>query len=191
MKKIFTATLFIMILVTFVFIQPSMSQDASKSTKGVKIFNEKGFGYSIQYPADWVYNKQQAHILLFSRKEGADKYVPIVGIQNLLSTKSRGGKFKNTSAVIDDFQNQLKITKHAKVFPAEPYVYNRSNMTLAGQQFVAEYNYKGVNNKQYLVVLPRINGDVFHVFIYSAPADQYEKYLDTAKAMLDSWIIEK
>jgi hypothetical protein len=191
MKKILITALFLVILSAFVFVQPTISQDAAKATKGVKIFNEKGFGYSIQYPADWTYNKQAAHILLFSRKDGADKYVPIVGIQNLLSTKSKGSKYQSVNSVIEDFQNQLKITKHAKVFPAEPFVYNRQDLKLAGQQFLAEYNYKGANHKQFLAVLPRVNGDVFHVFIYSTPIEQYDKYFATAKTMLDSWIIEK
>lgn len=191
MKKVFLIVLFVMILSVFAFSQPALSKDSEKTAKGVKNFNEKGFGYSIQYPADWIYNKQAAHMLLFSRKEGTDKYIPIVGIQNLLSTKSKDGKYQNTAAVIEDFQNQLKITKHAKVFPSEPYIYNRNNLKLSGQQFLAEYNYRGANLKQYLVVIPRANGDVFHVFIYSTPVDQYEKYLDRAKAMLDSWIIER
>ncbi|MCX5807763.1 MAG: hypothetical protein NTX36_00035 [Proteobacteria bacterium] len=181
MKKICNILFFVIILSAFVFIQPVLSQGAAKATNGVKIFQEKGFGYSIQYPADWIYNKQAAHILLFSRKEGIDKYVPIIGIQNLLSTKVKEGKYQNISAVIEDFQNQLKITKHAKVFPAE----------LAGQQFLAEYNYDGKNSKQWLIVLPRASGDIFYVFIYSAPIEQYDKYLSVTKAMLDSWIIEK
>lgn len=191
MKKICNILFFVIILSAFVFIQPVLSQGAAKATKEVKIFQEKGFGYSIQYPADWIYSKQAAHILLFSRKDGVDKNVPIIGIQNLLSTKIKGGKYQSIGAVIEDFQNQLKITKQAKVFPAEPFIYNRNDLKLAGQQFLAEYNYKGKNNKQWLIVLPRVGGDIFHVFIYSTPAEQYDKYLGTAKAMLDSWIIER
>ena len=191
MKKICNILFFVIILSAFVFIQPVLSQGAAKATNGVKIFQEKGFGYSIQYPADWIYNKQAAHILLFSRKEGIDKYVPIIGIQNLLSTKVKEGKYQNISAVIEDFQNQLKITKHAKVFPAEPFIYSRNDLKLAGQQFLAEYNYDGKNSKQWLIVLPRASGDIFYVFIYSAPIEQYDKYYGAAQAMLDSWIIEK
>ncbi|MCX5816820.1 MAG: hypothetical protein NTX75_11370 [Proteobacteria bacterium] len=191
MKKICNIVFFVIILAAFVFIQPALFKDAANATNELKIFQEKGFGYSIQYPADWIYNKQAAHILLFSRKEGVDKYVPIIGIQNLLSTKVKEGKYHSISAVIEDFQNQLKITKHAKVFPAEPFIYNRNDLKLAGQQFLAEYNYNGKNSKQWLIVLPRANGNVFHVFIYSAPVEQYDKYYGAAKAMLDSWIIEK
>lgn len=193
MKRMPNILFFAVIVLCFIFVLPVLSQGVgyAANTKGVKLFQEKGFGYSIQYPADWVYHKQAAHILLFSRKEAADRYIPIVGIQNLLSTKVKGGKYQNLMAVIEDFQNQLKITKHAKVFPPEPYVYNKRDLRLSGQQFIAEYNYKGVNNKQFLVAIPRLQGDVFHVFIYSAPVEQYEKYFYTVKAMLDSWIIDK
>jgi len=193
MKKFFDILFFAIILSCFLFVLPVFSQGTAKITvtKDLRLFQEKGFGYSIQYPADWIYKKQDAHILLFSRKEGADKYVPIIGIQNLLSTKVKDGKYRNIMAVIEDFQNQLKITKHAKVFPPEPYIYDKRGLKLSGQQFVAEYSYKGIDNRQFLVVVPRLNGDIFHVFIYSAPIDQYDTYYDTAKAMLDSWIIEK
>ena len=191
MKKICNIVFFVIILSAFVFIQPALFKDTANAANELKIFQEKGFGYSIQYPADWIYQKQAAHILVFSRKEGADKHVPIVSIQNLLSTKIKGGKYQSISAVIEDFQNQLKITKQAKVFPAEPFIYNRNDLKLAGQQFLAEYNYEGKNNKQFLVVVPRAGGDIFYVFTYSTPIEQYDKYFDTAKAMLDSWIIEK
>ena len=193
MKKGFDILILLFILSCFLFVVPVFSQGTAKAvvTKDVKLFQEKGFGYSIQYPADWIYRKQDSHILLFSRKDVAEKYVPIVGIQNLLSTKAKDGKYPNLMAVIEDFQNQIKITKHAKVFPPEPFIYNKRGLRLSGQQFIAEYNYRGVNNKQYLVAIPRLNGDIFHVFIYSAPENQYDIYFDTAKAMLDSWIIEK
>jgi len=191
MKKICNMLFFIIILAAFVFIQPALFNDAAKAANGVKIFQEKGFGYSIQYPADWIYSKQAAYMLLFSGKEGVDKYVPLIGIQNLLSTKVKGGKYQSTSAVIEDFQDQLKITKKAKVFPAEPYIYSRNDLKLAGLQFLAEYTYNGKNSKQWVIVLPRASGDIFYAFIYSAPIEQYGKYYDAVKTMLDSWIIEK
>jgi len=36
------------------------------------------------------------------------------------------------------------------------------------------------------VVIPRKGGEIFHAWVYSAPEDLYEKYLPSAKMMLDS-----
>ncbi len=151
-----------------------------------KVFQESGYGFVMNYPQDWEYTKRAGHMIIFTKKGGADANVPVVGVQNLLSTKVKGGKHEDVGAVLADFENQLKITKYARVYPAEPFVYGKKGLKITGRQFVADYVFRDKNYKQLVVVIPRKDGEIFHAWVYSAPEDLYEKYLPSAKAMLDS-----
>jgi len=153
------------------------------------IFKESGYGYTLTYPNDWAYAKKSPHIIVFAKKAGAN--APVVGVQNLLSKKVKDGKYTDINAVAADFENQLRITKQAKVYPVETYTYNKNGVKLTGKQFIAEYIFKNNNFKQLVIVIPRKNEEIFHVWIYSAQAEQYDKYLPTVRAMLDSWIISE
>jgi hypothetical protein len=153
------------------------------------MFKEGGYGYTLTYPNDWVYVKKSPHIIVFTKKVGTNANAPVVGIQNLFSKKIKDGKYSDMSAVVADFENQLRITKQAKVYAAEAFTYNKNGVKLTGKQFMAEYVFENKNFKQLVIVIPRKNEEIFHVWIYSAQAEQYDKYFPTVKAMLDSWVI--
>jgi hypothetical protein len=154
-----------------------------------RLFQESGYGYTMAYTQDWEFTKRSAHIIIFTKKEGADANLPVVGIQNLLSAKAKGGKHKDVNAVLADFENQLRITKYARVYAAEPYLYNKKGLRLMGKQFIADYVFRDKNYRQWVVVMPRKNGEIFHAWVFSAPEDLYDRYFPSAKAMLDSLVI--
>jgi hypothetical protein len=156
-----------------------------------RLFQESGFGYTMTYSQDWEYTKRSAHIIVFTKKEGADANLPVVGIQNLLSAKVKGGKHKDVNSVLADFENQLSVTKYARVYPSEPYLYNKKGLRLVGKQFVADYVFRDKNYRQWVAVIPRRDGEIFHAWVFSAPEDLYDKYLPNAKTMLDSLTISE
>ena len=114
-----------------------------------------------------MYTFQAPHIVVFSAKKGAVGEATI-SIRNFNSTMTSGGKYKDIDSVIDSLLNQLKTTKNVKVYDPEPYTYSEGQMTLTGKQLVTEYSLQGEKYKQWVVVLPRVTGDVFHVwsFVY-------------------------
>ncbi len=189
MKKIYGYFIYFVVLVNIAFVNPLIAAEAGKDRNPSKIFHEKGYGYTINYPQDWAYVKQSPHIIVFTKKEGIDANMPAVGIQNLFSTMVKDGRYKDVGAVLADFENQLKATNRAAVYPTEGYTYSVRGSSLAGKQFVAEYVLKDKSYKQWVVVIPRKSGEVFHVWIYSAPAELFDKYLAVAKTMLDSWML--
>jgi hypothetical protein len=181
MKRIHIIFLSVVLFLGFMFTAQLSAAD--------KMFKESGYGYTLTYPEDWVYSKKSPHIIIFTNKTETNERTPVIGVQNLFSKKIKGGKYGDMNAVIADFENQLKITKHANVYPVEIYTYNKNGVKLSGKQFMAEYVYKNSNYKQWIIVIPRKNGELFHVWIYSAQAEQYDKYFPTVRTMLDSWVI--
>lgn len=149
-----------------------------------KVFQEKGFGYTIEYPADWIYTTQSTHTVIFGWKKEAE-----VSIHNLLSTKHKEGQYKDIDAIIEEYEKQLKTAQDAKIYHPEPFVYKKDGVTLTGKQFMAEYTLQGERYKQWMIIILRNDGEVFHVWIYVSPVKRYETYLGIAKAMLDSWVI--
>ena len=182
MKRINIAFLCVVFLLSLI-ISPLCAAD--------NVFKENGYGYTLNYPENWTYVKKSPYVIVFTKKTGTDVNAPVVGVQNLLSTKVTGGKYENMDAVIKDFENQLKITKQAKVYPAETYVYDKNGVKITGKQFMAEYVFKNNNYKQLIIVIPRKNGEMFHVWVYSATAGVYDKNIATFKAMFDSWMIKE
>jgi hypothetical protein len=181
MKRVYTTFYCVVFLFSFVFIATLFAAD--------NVFKERGYGYTLTYPEDWVYVKKSPHVIVFTKKAENNANAPVVGVQNLLSTKIKGGKYNDINAVIADFENQLRITKHAEVYPAEIYTYSKNSVNLTGKKFIAEYIFKDKKYKQLIMAIPRKNGELFHVWIYSAQTDQYDKYFPTVRAMLDSWTI--
>jgi hypothetical protein len=52
-----------------------------------------------------------------------------------------------------------------------------------------EYVMAGERYKQWVIVIPRPKGDIFHTWFYTSPINQYNDFFNIAKAMLDSWTI--
>ncbi len=162
---------------------------ADDAPMGTKVFDEKGFGYAIQYPDNWLYYTQQAHTAVFIGKGPGDRSLPTVMIKSLFSDKA-GGTFKDVDSVIADLEKQLRAAEQAIVFNPEPFVYARDGLNLKGKQVVTEYTLKDEKFKEWALVLPRLNGEAFFVWAYTAPRKAYDEYLPVAKAMFHSWVIK-
>ncbi|MCX5811673.1 MAG: hypothetical protein NT178_03910 [Proteobacteria bacterium] len=154
----------------------------------MKLFQEQGAGYNIEYPYDWTYAKSGT-TFVFSGLSGTKAYFSTVSIQNLLSTKAKVGKYQNVDAVVSDLLNQLETAKEFKRSGIEPFPYSKGSMQLIGKHFIVEYIRDGERFRQWIIVLPRPKGEAFHAWFYTSPITQYDEFLGIAKAMLNSWII--
>ena len=153
------------------------------------VFQEEGFGYTIRYPGDWLY-ETSGYTVIFSGSEGTAAYYSTVFIQNLGSTQM-GGIYENVDSVISDFKQQLTATdENIKVYNEKAFVYvMEDGEELTGKQYIVEFAHQGENYKQLRIVLPRSGGNLFYAWDYTSSIDDYDIYLGVAEAMLDSWII--
>ncbi len=152
-------------------------------------FNEPGFGYAIDFPADWEMEKSAAYTAIFSGRQGTSAYDAIVSVQNVQPAKS-GKPEDAVRMAFQDLKSQLGKTAAGLEFDGEKAVsYSKRGVTLAGRQFVATYNHGGRVYRKWALVLPRPTGDVAHVWSYTAPANRFDAYRPVAENMLRSWII--
>lgn len=164
-------------------------EGAAQGKASANTFKDQGLGYSISYPNDWTYAYQAPHIVVFSARKGPHGGA-LISLRNLNSTKTPGGKYKDSDAVLEALMNQLKRAKDVILYEPEPFLYNKGGIKLTGTQVTAEYSIKGEKYKQWVVVLPRAGGDVFHMWSLVAPAKSYDAVSQAARAMLNSWVIQ-
>ncbi|HEY3277294.1 MAG TPA: hypothetical protein VGJ94_11785 [Syntrophorhabdaceae bacterium] len=182
MKKVLPSIFTIMIIAV---LMGFAHEGQAQSTSRANTLKEPNLGYTISYPGDWVYAYQAPHIVIFTPRKGKDGG-PVISLRNLNSTKIPGGRYKDSDAVIETLMTQLKTAKDVSVYEPEPYPYAKGQTKLMGKQLTAEYSIRGEKYKQYVVVLPRPTGEVFHLWSFVAPEKAYEAFLPTAKAMLHS-----
>jgi hypothetical protein len=156
---------------------------------GGNTFKDPSLGYTISYPSGWTYAYQAPHIVIFSVRKATNEGATI-SLRNLNSTKVPGGKYKDNDAVLEALMNQLRKAKDVIVYEPEPFLYNKGQVRLTGKQVTAEYTIKGEKYKQWVVVVPRAEGDVFHMWSLVAPAKSYDAVLQAARTMLSSWTIQ-
>ncbi len=169
-------------------IKNNLQADNSQTDTNLSnVFSEPGYGYSIGYPADWIYQKQDEYTVIFSGEQGTDAYYSTVAIQNIASARI-GGKFGSVAEVVADAQNQLRQADNASIAEAEEIEFTaEGGQKVKGKIFLASYTVNGEQYKQLEIVVPRADGKIFYTFAYTSPADQYDDYYPQAEAMFASW----
>lgn len=167
------------------------SHENKKENLDNNIFEDSSLGYKIEYPYDWIYEKISQYKVIFSGKPGTEAYYSTVNIQNVASKKI-GGSFDNMASVIKDFKKQILMHgENAKFYDERKIIYKtKGGNTLSGEEFITEYTKAGENFKQWQIFTPSYNGEIFYVWVYTSPIEQYDTYLETAKKMLNSWEIK-
>lgn len=167
------------------------SAEAKKVAMEDNVFEDNQLGYKIEYPYNWIYEKQNAYRIIFSGKEGTDAYFSTISVQNIYAPKA-SGKYAGIDLVIKDFRKQiLTHGEDSKFYNQRQFVYKtNTGIILAGEEFISEYTKSGEKFKQWQIFLPNISGQIIYVWIYTSPVDQYDTYLEVAKDMLDSWKIK-
>ena len=160
-----------------------------KAKTGVKRFAEPGYGYTIEYPVAWKMSKPASMATMFSGREGTPDYAAIVGIQNIAPL---GAKSPNEAA--KRALNQLKASlgnavRNFTVLENRDWPYVRQATTLMGRQLLMSYKHAGVVFQKRMIVLPRFEGTVVHVWSYTAPRTLYASLHPKAERILRSWII--
>ena len=169
---------------------PVMTQVPDTVPTGMQVFAESGYGYRVSYPMEWQLEKVSAFTNVFSGKLGTPAYDAIVSMQNV---KPHGVAAAEavTNAAFNDLKTTLTQQAGAVDIVGEKAVtYAKGGLVLAGRQFVASYEHNGRRFRKWALVLPRPDGEVAHIWSYTAPVEQFDTYRPVAEQMLNSLKIE-
>ncbi|MBI2252101.1 MAG: hypothetical protein HYU63_05085 [Armatimonadetes bacterium] len=176
--------------IAFVFLVVFLLSEVVSSSSSYNVFRDKGLGYQIGYSVDWIYEKPSNYQIVFSGKKDTPAYYSTVSIQNIASKKT-GGKYESISPLINVLKNQFKTSaKNTKIYNEKTFIYTMKNgIKLTGREFIIEYTRQGENFKQWEIVVPRVGEEIFYVWAYTSPVDQYNTWFNIAKEMLNLWVI--
>jgi hypothetical protein len=153
-------------------------------------FAPPNFGYSLLYPEDWQALEPAPFSVVIGGPPGTPAFHTTVSIQNVrikdkLDPQEAAAKELNAleARLIDG-------TIEASVAAKRPFLYVRGGLKLGGYQMVTAFVRKGDSFKQWTIILPRPKGNILHVWTFTAPEDEFDASLPTARAILDSWTIE-
>lgn len=154
----------------------------------IRVFSEAGYGYRVAYPTDWNLEKMSAFTNVISGQKGTAAYEAMVTMQNV---KPTDGASDAADSAFADLKNSLSSqAKNVAFIGEKPVTYTKNGLTLNGRQFVANYEHAGRAFRKWALVLPRPDGDVAHIWSYTAPIDTFETYRPIAEGILNSLKID-
>src|SRR3972149_10280507 len=113
MKKIIISILaviggvFVILIVINFFNKKPPTQTTQLQTKEiVNIFQEDDWGFKIEYPKDWVYEKANDYTVIFSGLKDTEAFYSTLNIQKIASTKM-GGKYASVDALLQSLKDQI------------------------------------------------------------------------------------
>lgn len=158
------------------------------SDPAMRIFSESGYGYRVAYPTDWNLEKMSAFTNVISGQKGTAAYEAMVTMQNVKPAKGVGDA---AQVAFTDLKNSLSSQAKNVAFVGEkPVTYTKNGLTLNGHQFVANYEHAGRAFRKWALVLPRPEGQVAHIWSYTAPLDTFETFRPIAEGILNSLKID-
>jgi hypothetical protein len=154
----------------------------------MQIFSESGYGYRVAYPRDWNLEKMSAFTNVISGQKGTAAYEAMITMQNVKPTNVAGNA---AQTAFDNLKSNLSSQAQNVAFMGEkPVTYTKNGITLDGRQFVANYEHGGRAYRKWALVLPRPEGEVAHIWSYTAPLDTFETYRPIAEGILNSLKID-
>ncbi len=162
---------------------------AAEDAPTIRKFGEWRLGYSIEYDADWIFERPSPEAVMFSGAEGTDAFFATVSIQNVAPPKADTSA-QAASIIMDDIRVQFEKNAVDVVFEGNgPYIYRKDEVFILGREFTVSYSDNEHRFKQWSVVLPRPEGRVAHIWSYRAPIESFERHLGVARNMVQSWTI--
>lgn len=158
-------------------------------------FEQASAEYTINYPTDWATEEvaQRKDIVVFSGQQGEESHLVIVKVQELKIATGDDPGYKTPDDVMSDLKMQMvSRARDVNVYDQKIFIYEDNDfLELEGKEQLLEFTKEDKRIREWQIVIPDPNNEIFYYWAYNAPIDLFDKYLDTAKAMLNSWKISE
>ncbi|HEB79697.1 MAG TPA: hypothetical protein ENI79_04405 [Rhodospirillales bacterium] len=157
---------------------------------GPRKFDEPGFGFTIEYPNDWIMEKPSKHVVMFSGRAGTDAYSAVVSVSNVKQSGAVGPAAAVKAAA--GLKAQIAAAATGVQYLKEgPFSFDFNGMKIEGRELLAVYVRQGRKFRKWILAAPRPNGgakaDIVHIWSYVAPETQFDRFKPIAESMRKSW----
>ena len=180
MKKLTIMTIIFAMALTLC----ACTKKTAETTDLTNIMQESGLGYTIKYPTDWTYKRNPNDSIVIM--QSAESIDPLIQIQKYKT----GEQYNLAQDAIDAWKNAAKeLAPKTEFFAEKDYIVTMTDGTqLNGKQIVSNSPELGLHQK--MIVIPNKAGNTIYQWTFVATSANYNKYLKTANAVLDSWEIQ-
>ncbi|MGE0714994.1 MAG: hypothetical protein AB7P02_06100 [Alphaproteobacteria bacterium] len=173
--------------------QPPRTDAGAPAAAGAEALSERleewRLGYALRYPAGWQVVRLNDFTVRLSAGRDARNRESAITIQNMAGV-AQGGVYEQAEDVARAFRKQIVgLDPKAQFHSERPFNYARTRLRLKGVEFSAAYRVGGNDWRQWQIVLPRPDGNAFHAWGLTAPAERFDDYARVAAAILESWVI--
>ena len=153
------------------------------------VFTKPGYGYSLQYPAEWEQSEPSQMTVMFSGRVNTPAYSAIVSVQNVEPPGSKSADDALRLAT-QELKASLASTVPGAAYTADrPWTYRQEKFQLMGRELRVSYTHNGQKFRKLVFIVPRPSQAIVHVWSYTAPESDYKKFETIAGQMLKSWTI--
>lgn len=150
-------------------------QPQATNQQGVQVFNEPGYGFTMNYPLGWNYEIAGDGSVIFQGAQGSDDFYNIFMVM-IIPTSRNGGKYSALNDVLYGLREQYD-SMNGEILNSEEVEAQIGNSTHRVLQVIA--NYDSIEGKVIEVsfIIER-DSNYYYQLIYSAPEEISEAYID-------------
>jgi hypothetical protein len=174
---------------------PGSPADALRLIEGTTLatFAPKGWGYSLELPADWLVLTPEAYTVVISGPRDTEAFYAPIGIQNRKAPfpgDPAGSAEAVLTAHLETMRGRfetLQLVQDNVFRPPEGAADGARTDLPEGRQIVVEWRGESGVMRQWAVARARPDAPVVHLWTYTADRALFDVMLPEARAVLDGW----
>jgi len=150
-------------------------QSQATTQQGVNVFNEPGYGFTMNYPQGWNYRIDADGTIIFQGAQGSDDFYNIFMVI-VIPTSRNGGNYSSLNDVLSGLR-KLYDSLDGEILAVEEVEAQIGNLTHRVLQVIANYDSSEGSIIEVQFIIER-DSNYYYQLLYSAPEEISEAYID-------------
>jgi hypothetical protein len=150
-------------------------QSQATTQQGVNVFNEPGYGFTMNYLRGWNYTIAGDGSVIFQGAQDSDDFYNIFMVM-VIPTSRNGGNYSSLNDVLSGLREQYD-SMDGEILNVEEVEAQIGNLTHRVLQVIANYDSIEGNIIEVSFIIER-DSNYFYQLLYSAPEEISEAYID-------------
>lgn len=163
--------------------------DASGSRDEPRVFSEPALGYTLAVPGGWMVRRPDETTRVFLGVEGSDAHFARISIQNIVPSLT-GSEHQASLVVLQDLKAMIAYqAEDVRILAEELFIYDKEGRRIEGRQLLIEFTRDRTTYRQWIIVVPRLEAGMAHIWTFTAPLGTFERFQPTAERVAGTWTV--
>lgn len=147
---------------------------------------ENRMGVEMSYPSGWRLSRPDDFTIVFSGTPGSEAGAVIVSIRNVATNNSVPEEAR-AEGMLQQLRTQMAYADaNIRHEPTASISIGQGTQMVQGLQMVSSFDRNGAGFQQWVIIMPRSDSNVLHVWTYVSPRNYFQKFQKTAETMASS-----